>query len=80
MADLAKIMGLAFENNGVDARLSKPYFDGTALTQVRTCAQAAGITTRLEWIRGKDRSVLLYSVADRDFTRDPRSVIWVRMR
>jgi hypothetical protein len=48
MADLAKIMGLAFENNGVDARLSKPYFDGTALTQVRTCAQAAGIWYTIE--------------------------------
>lgn len=36
-------MGLAFENNGVDAKLSSPYLSGTALSKVRSVAQAAGI-------------------------------------
>lgn len=36
-------MGLAFENNGVDAKLSSPYLSGTALTKVRSVAQAADI-------------------------------------
>lgn len=43
MADLAKLMGLAFENNGVSVMLSNPYFPGTALAQSDACAQAAGI-------------------------------------
>lgn len=43
MQTLAQTMGLAFENNGVSVQLSNPYFPGTALTQVRACARAAGI-------------------------------------
>lgn len=43
MGDLAKIMGLAFEANDVQAKLNYPYFSGTALTQVRACARAAQI-------------------------------------
>lgn len=43
MQTLADTMGLAFENNGVTVQLSNPYFPGTALTQVRTCARAADI-------------------------------------
>ena len=43
MADLAKAMGLTFENNGVSVMLSNPYFPGTALAQSDACAQAAGI-------------------------------------
>ncbi len=43
MADLAKTMGLAFENQGVASKLSNPYFPGTAWTQMRACARAANI-------------------------------------
>lgn len=43
MADLAKTMGLDFENNGVQVKLSYPYFPGTALMKVRACASAARI-------------------------------------
>jgi baseplate hub protein gp41 len=43
MQGLAKTMGLTFENNGVALQLSNPYFGGTALEQVRSCARAAGI-------------------------------------
>lgn len=43
METLAGVMGLTFENNGVAVTLSNPYFYGTALTQVRDIARAAGI-------------------------------------
>jgi hypothetical protein len=48
MAGLAKTMGLAFEANGVKVKLSNPYFAGTALMQVRACAQAADIWHKIE--------------------------------
>jgi hypothetical protein len=48
MAGLAKTMGLAFEDNGVKVKLSNPYFSGTALMQVRSCAQAADIWHKVE--------------------------------
>lgn len=40
---LAKSIGFAFSNNGVTAKLSNPYFAGSALTQIKDCAQHAGI-------------------------------------
>ena len=43
MAGLAKTMGLAFENNGVQVKLASPYFAGTALEQAHNVARAAGI-------------------------------------
>lgn len=43
MAAFAAEMQLTFENNGVDVKLSNPYFPGTALTKVRQCARAANI-------------------------------------
>jgi hypothetical protein len=43
MEGFSKVMGLVFENNGVAVTLSNPYFPGTALSQVRSCAQAADI-------------------------------------
>lgn len=43
MADLAKTMGFAFENNGVSVILTDRTFNGTAMTQVKECAQAAQI-------------------------------------
>lgn len=45
MEGMAKSAGCRFENNGVDAKLSNPYFPGTAREQLRACADAAGI----EW-------------------------------
>lgn len=43
MSGLANIMGLNFMDLGVDVKLSRPYFDGTALMQARACARAADI-------------------------------------
>lgn len=48
MEGLAKTMGLAFQNNGVNVKLSSPYFDGTALHQVRACAHDANINQKIE--------------------------------
>ncbi len=43
MSDLAKKLGLTFENNGVSVMLSNPYFPGTAWQQIMDCGEAAGI-------------------------------------
>jgi hypothetical protein len=40
---LAKGMGFGFTNNGVTAKLSNPYFAGSAVSQIKECAQHAGI-------------------------------------
>lgn len=47
-SDLAGAMGLAFENNGVTGQLSNPYFSGTALEQLRACANAARISYTID--------------------------------
>jgi len=39
MGNLAKQMGLAFENNGVQVKLANPYFGGTAWTQAMAIAR-----------------------------------------
>lgn len=41
---LAKSIGFAFTNNGVTAKLESPYFAGSALTQIKSCADHAGIS------------------------------------
>jgi hypothetical protein len=43
MGYLAAQMGYTFENNGVTAVLSNPYFSGTATAQIQDCALAANI-------------------------------------
>lgn len=48
MRDIAASMGLAFQNNGVDAMLSSPYFPGTDTDQLRSCADAARINYVIE--------------------------------
>lgn len=49
MQDLAtNEMGLQFQNNGVVAKLSNPYLSGTALSKVRSVAQAAAVMWEIE--------------------------------
>ena len=48
MTGLAATMGLTLQNNGVDVKLSNPYFPGTALTQMRACARAANINATVD--------------------------------
>lgn len=43
MAGLANQMGKVFEDNGVNVKLSNPYFPGTARAQAEACARAADI-------------------------------------
>mgnify|MGYP001611534202 CR=1 FL=1 len=43
MSGLATQMNLVFENNGVNVKLSNPYFSGSPRNQVQACAEAAGI-------------------------------------
>lgn len=45
LQNLATQMGMSFENNGVNVRLSNPYFEGSAKSQAEAAVQAAGI----EW-------------------------------
>ena len=49
LADIAaNQMGLAFENNGVSAKLVNPYLAGTALDKIRSCARAAKVLWSIE--------------------------------
>jgi hypothetical protein len=48
MQTLATSAGLAFQNNGVSIQLSSPYFAGTALNQIKSCARAANIYYAIE--------------------------------
>lgn len=43
ISSLATRMGRSFENNGVTAQLSNPYFTGSPLEQARAIAKAAGV-------------------------------------
>lgn len=62
MRSLASLAGLSFVNHGVSVQLSNPYFPGTALAQIRECAQAADIYFTIEngaleiWPKGGARS------------------------
>jgi hypothetical protein len=48
MQSMASVAGLSFVNHGVSVQLSNPYFSGTALAQIRECAQAADIRFTIE--------------------------------
>lgn len=48
MQNIAAQMGWAFENSGVKAKLSTPYFPGTLREQARRCAEAAHINWHLD--------------------------------
>lgn len=55
MGGFAKLMGLTLENNGVDGKLSNPYFSGNVRTQLRECAEAANIN--FEVVGGKTLAI-----------------------
>lgn len=55
MEQIAKGLGMAFENNGVTKRLSNPYYSGSLVNQARQIARDAGIS----WIM--DRGTLAIS-------------------
>jgi hypothetical protein len=47
MSGLATSMGLKFENSGVQVQLRNPYFAGSYKSQMRECAEAAGISASI---------------------------------
>jgi hypothetical protein len=47
MSGLATSMGLKFENSGVQVQLRNPYFAGSYKSQMRECAEAAGINATI---------------------------------
>lgn len=48
MGSLAKQCGLAFENNNVSVQLASPYFAGTYMRQIASCARAANIYAHID--------------------------------
>jgi hypothetical protein len=48
MAQIAKMLGLNFENNNVQVKLSNQYLAGTPLQQARDLAEAAGIFMHID--------------------------------
>ncbi len=63
MGGFARQMGLTLENNGVDVKLSNPYFAGNIRTQMRACADHANInaevingSTLAIWPKGGSRT------------------------
>jgi len=69
--NLAQKMGIAFENNGVTAMLSRPYLKGSLRDQVQACAEMAGIEWTIEdavlaiWPKGGSRGGLVPLVSPR---------------
>jgi hypothetical protein len=63
MQSMASMADLSFINHGVSVQLSNPYFPGTALAQIRECAQAAGINFTIDngaleiWPKSGSRSL-----------------------
>jgi len=61
MKGFADQMGCSFENNGVTAKLSNPYFSGSPRSQAEACAKAAGVLWTVDnktlamWPNGKSR-------------------------
>jgi len=65
MRNLATQNGYAFENNGITAKLSTPYFHGSPKQQMEDCATAANINWTLDnnilaiWPKGGSRDGLI---------------------
>lgn len=68
MQDFATEAGLQFEDYGVQVQLSNPYFQGTTLSKIRSCARAANIFHVVE------RGVLVISPRDKGRGADPIAV------
>ena len=53
MGQMAQQAGLKLENNGVDVKLSNPYFPGTIIDQIYSCAKAANIYAYIDRVTGR---------------------------
>lgn len=47
MSGFARQMNVGFENSGVSVSLANPYYSGNVLTQMRACAEDAGINAEI---------------------------------
>lgn len=69
IADLARSMGLHFENNGCYAILNNPYFIGAGRNMLETCARAAGFDWIIDngtvaiWPKGSHRQSIPYIIS-----------------
>lgn len=69
MQTLATQNGYTFENNGVTAKLSTPYFHGSPRQQMEACANAANINWVLDgnilaiWPKGQSRTAAIPLIA-----------------
>lgn len=69
MQALATQMGYSFKNDGVSVKLSNPYFSGTAMDQLKSCARAAGALFVIEnnvltiWPKNGARSLAAIAVS-----------------
>lgn len=68
MREIARSMGYAFEKDGENVVLANPYFSGTDMDQLRSCAQAARINYTI------DRGVLSTWPADGFRKGDPIAI------
>lgn len=69
MQQLAFLADVDFVNHGVSVQLSNPYFPGTALAQIRECAQAANINYTIDngvlqiWPKGGARNTSIPTIS-----------------
>lgn len=69
MQQIATTAGLNFVNNAVSVQLSNPYFPGTALAQIRECADAADINFTIDtgtleiWPKGGARNTAIPTIS-----------------
>lgn len=66
---LAESIGFSFTNNGVTTKLESPYFAGSAVTQIKTCAEHAGIAYDISngsvqiWPSGESRDDVTFLIS-----------------
>lgn len=60
MTDLASQGRMGFENNGVASVLSNPYFPGTLMQQIRSCARAANISYFIDPKKGPNGTLAIW--------------------
>jgi hypothetical protein len=60
MASFAEQAGMGFENNGVTAVLSNPYFPGTLGSQIKACARHANINFMIDPTKGANGTLAIW--------------------
>lgn len=60
MAQLAELGGFGFENNGITAVLSNPYFPGDVISQIKACARHANINYFIDPTKGVNGTLAIW--------------------